>query len=357
MGGVAAQPPLTRDIVVVGGSAGSLTVLQKMVRGLPADFPAAILIVVHQAQSQPGRLPQLLGGALRAAHARDGETIEVGRVYVAPPDHHLMVEPAGRLRLSRGPKQNGFRPAVDPLFRTAARVYGPQVVGVIVSGLLDDGTFGLMQVKRFGGIAICQDPRDADAPDMPASAVRHARPEHVLKASEIGPTLDRLVREPSPELPRGASTMSERRPPTSSAGIESDSGDIADRGDNALTTGSMHGPPSALTCPDCGGALWERTEEGLLFYRCHVGHSYTAESMAAGHDELLEQTLWEALRMFEESASIHRRMAERAKSDQPDLAERFGERAAEANRRTDLLRGILLGENGARGAGSGAGAT
>ena len=144
--------------------------------------------------------------------------------------------------------------------------------------------------------------------------------------------------------------MSERKTPTSSAGIESGSGDIADRGDNALTTGSMDGPPSALTCPDCGGALWERMEEGgLLFYRCHVGHSYTAESMAAGHNELLEQTLWEALRMFEENASMHRRMADRARSDQPDMAERFRERAEEVNRRTDLLRKLLLGENGGGG--------
>src|SRR5687768_3638698 len=130
-------PPLTRDIVVVGGSAGALPVLQVMLRGLPADFPAAVLIVVHQAQSQPGRLPAVLRGSLPVAHARDGEAIEVGRVYVAPPDQHLMVEPAGRLRLSRGPKQNRFRPAIDPLFRTAARVYGPQVVGVVLSGMLD----------------------------------------------------------------------------------------------------------------------------------------------------------------------------------------------------------------------------
>ena len=340
------HPPIAPDLIVIGGSAGALPVLQQVLRGLPADLPAAVLIVVHQAQSQPGKLPEVLGGPLPAAHARDGEPIELGRVYVAPPDHHLMVEPAGRLRLSRGPKQNRFRPAVDPLFRTAARVYGPQVIGVIVSGLLDDGTFGLMQVKRFGGIAICQDPAEADAPDMPASAIRNARPDFVLKSSEIAGALDRLVRTAGPPPANGAASMSQRQTPTSSAGVPSDAGDIADRGDNALTTGGITGPPSALTCPDCGGALWERHEQGLLFYRCHVGHSYSAESMAAEHGELLEQTLWAALRMFEESASIHRRMASRAEQGEPVMARRYHERAEETQARIELLRRILLGENG-----------
>jgi two-component system, chemotaxis family, protein-glutamate methylesterase/glutaminase len=137
---MAGQPPITRDIVVVGGSAGALSALQTILRGLPGDFPAAILVVVHQAQSMPGRLPDVLGGPLPAQHAVDGEPIEVGRVYVAPADHHLLVQPSGHVRLSRGPKQNRFRPAIDPLFRTAARVYGPQVIGVVLSGLLDDGT-------------------------------------------------------------------------------------------------------------------------------------------------------------------------------------------------------------------------
>jgi len=341
-------PAITRDIVVVGGSAGSLPVLQAIMTALPADFPAAVLIVVHQAESQPGRLPGILPGALPVAHARDGETIELGRIYIAPPDQHMMIEPAGHIRLSRGPKQNRFRPAIDPLFRTAARVYGPQVIGVILSGLLDDGTFGLMQVKRFGGVAVCQDPADADASDMPASAIRHVRPDHVVKGSEIGGTLNRLVREPSPGPAQGASTMSEQRLPTSSVGIPSESGDIADRGDNALTTGTMAGPPSALTCPGCGGALWELSESGLLFYRCHVGHAYTAESMAAEHDDLLEQTLWEALRMFEENGSLHHRMAERARQSQPRMADRYAERAAHNQTRSELLRRVLLGENGGR---------
>lgn len=351
------QATVTRDLVVVGGSAGSLTVLQSILRALPGDFPAAILVVVHQGDGHQSRLPDMLGGGpLPIALARDGEPIEIGRVYIGPPDHHMLVEPGGHVRLSRGPKQNRFRPAIDPLFRTAARVYGPQVIGVILSGLLDDGTFGLMQVTRFGGVGICQDPRDAEAPDMPASAIRHARPEYVLKSSEIADTLNRLAREPgSPRPSEGATTMSERRTPTVSVGIPSETGDIADRGDNALNTGSITGPPSKLTCPECGGALWERDEQGMLFYRCHVGHSYTAQSMAAEHGELLEQTLWEALRMFEETAHIHRRVAERRSEDQPELARRFTERAAQMQQRSELIRRILLGEAGGGEGGGGGG--
>lgn len=140
--------------------------------------------------------------------------------------------------------------------------------------------------------------------------------------------------------------MSERTTPTSSAGVESESHDIADRGDNALTTGGLSGPPSSLTCPECGGALWERNENGLSLFRCHVGQSYTADSMVAEHGELLEQMLWEALRMFQENVVLHRRMAERARGTHPEMSARYAERAEEAQQRTELIRRILLGENG-----------
>ena len=319
--------------------------LQAVLRGLPGNLQAAILIGLHQAQSQPGKLPEVLKGPLPVAYPRDGEAIELGRVYVAPADFHLMVEPAGKLRLSRGPKQNRFRPAIDPLFRTAARVFGSQVIGVILSGMLDDGSFGLMQVKRYGGVAICQDPAEADAPDMPASAIRYARPDYVLKPGEIAQVLTKLVEEPAPATGRRAIAMSERTTPTSSVGIPSEAGDIADRGDNALSSGSIQGPPTALTCPQCGGALWEQGEGGMLYYRCHVGHAYTAESMAAEHESELEQTLWAAMRMFQESASLYRRMAERA-GPQGEMTRRYRERADEEEARTELIRKLLLGENG-----------
>ena len=337
---------ITRDLVVIGGSAGALKVLERTLGGLPADFPAGVMVVMHQAEGQPGRLAEILGrcGPLAAKHAEDGEAIELGRVYVAPPDVHLLVE-RGRLRLSRGPKENRFRPAIDPLFRTAARSYGPQVVAVLLSGLLDDGTLGMMRVKHFGGVTIAQDPADADAGDMPASAIRNVNCDYILKSSEIAGVLIRLVQESSSARSRGA-TMSERPMPESS-NVARDADDSAERGDNALATGSLGACSSGLTCPSCGGALWERNEQGLLYYRCHVGHAYTADSMAAEHDSHLESTLWAAARMFQESASLHRRMERKAReTGQSDMARRYHERAEEHDARTEAVRKLLLGEGG-----------
>jgi two-component system chemotaxis response regulator CheB len=326
-------PPVARDLIVIGGSAGSIGVLKRLLAELPRDLPAALMVVVHQGQGASGVLADVLGAAVRggggwpARNAVDGEPIELGTVYVAPPDHHIMVEPAGRVRLSRGPKQNRFRPAIDPLFRTAARVYGSQLIGVVLSGYLDDGTFGLMQVKRFGGVTVCQDPHDAEAAEMPASAIREVRPDYAGAAPE-----------------KGAVPMSERRTTTSHPGVASEAGDIADRGDNALTTQHL-GPPTAVTCPQCGGAIWETTEGGTTYFRCHVGHAYSPDSMLAEHTSELEQTLWEALRMFQENAVLHHRMADRAARSQPDVAARYRERAEQSLARTELIRRVLLGES------------
>jgi two-component system chemotaxis response regulator CheB len=339
-------PDTARDVIVIGGSAGALSVLQQILGALPADFPAAVFVVIHQSQSQPGRLPEILArcGALAAEHAIDGAAIELGHVYVAPPDHHLLVE-RGRMRLSRGPKENRFRPSIDPLFRTAARVYGPQVIGLILSGLLDDGTLGMMRVKQFGGMTIAQDPLTADSADMPASAIRNVACDFILKPEQIAGTLTQLVQQPS-ILPstKGASAMSQSKLPEDTT-LPSETGDTADRGDNALTVGKVPGAPTGLTCPQCGGAVWENDEGPLITYRCHVGHAYTADSMAAEHESQLESTLWEAVRMFQESASMHRRMEIKAReSGVHEMADRYGERAAEHEARTELMRGLLLHE-------------
>ena len=341
-----------RDLICIGGSFGALQVLKKIAAGLPEGLAASVLVVVHQAESQPGKLAEVLSnaGPLPAEHARDGEPIELGRIYVAPNDFHLLVETGGTIRLSHGPKQNRFRPAIDPLFRTAARVFGSQVIGVLLSGLLDDGSFGLMQIKRFGGAAVVQDPRDAEAGDMPASAIHNVRVDHVVPGDEIAATLSRLVREPVPD-PQASqgSTMSQRNTPSSAAirNAQGEHGDIAEIGDAALTLGGIDGAPSGLTCPGCGGALWERNAGGLIFYRCHVGHSYTADSMAAEHESELEQTLWASLRMFQENAALHDRMATKAdERGDPMMSGRWRERAEESRRRTEIIRQILLGRGG-----------
>ncbi len=340
------EPAIDRDIIVIGGSAGALSVLQELFAPLPANFPAAVFVVVHQSQSQPGRLPEILSrvGKLPADHAKDGAPIELGRVYVAPPNYHVLIE-RGRMKLSLGPKENRFRPSIDPLFRTAARTYEKQVIGVILSGQLDDGTLGMMRVKQFGGTAIAQDPASAEAGDMPASVIRNVPCDYILSPDQIAGVLTQLVQEPS-TLPSagGASIMSANDLPEN-AGIPSETGDTADRGDNALTTGHLPGAPTGLTCPQCGGAVWEGNERGLLTYRCHVGHAYTAESMASEHDSHLESTLWEAVRMFQESAAMHRRMEAKAhERGVNDMAARYGERAAEQEARTETMRQLLLHE-------------
>jgi two-component system chemotaxis response regulator CheB len=336
---------LQRDLIVIGGSAGALSLLRQVISELPADLAAAIVIVVHQSQLSPGRMPHILSsGVLPVGFARDGERIELGHVYVAPPDYHLLIE-RGTLRLSRGPKENRFRPAIDPLFRTAARAYGSQAIGVILSGFLDDGTLGLMRVKQFGGTTVVQHPDTAEARGMPTSALANVGVDYVVTPSEMAGLLQRLVLEPSLASPQpGAQAMS--APLSESAkGVPSKTGDTAERGDMALLTGRLGGPPSGLTCPECGGALWEQAEGGLLTFRCHVGHAYTADSMALAHDSQLESTMWAALRMFQENAALHHRMASKAKdSGNVEIAGRFAERATEQEGRADLMRKLLLGE-------------
>src|SRR5437016_6436818 len=184
------------DIIVIGASSGGLRALEQLCGALPADLPAAVFIVWHTHPRSPAMLAPALDrrGPLPAAVAQDGQPIRPGRIYVAPPDQHLLLA-RDRVRVIRGPRENRFRPAVDPLFRTAARALGPRVIGVVLSGTMDDGTEGLLLIKRHGGVAIVQDPADAEAPDMPASAIRHVPVDHVLPLADIPRMLAKLARE------------------------------------------------------------------------------------------------------------------------------------------------------------------
>src|SRR4051812_28114126 len=259
------------DIIVVGASAGGMEALAEVARGLPADLPAAVFVVWHLAPGSLGVLPRVLGeaGPLPAANAADGEEVRPGRVYVAPPDRHLVLEP-GRVRVTRGPRENRFRPAVDPLFRSAALASGPRVVGVVLTGALDDGTAGLWAVKARGGVAVVQDPAEATFPWMPRSALAHVRVDHVLPLAHIPPLLARLA--------RGGPAPAEGSPVPEQMGVEAR---IA-LGDNALQAGVMGlGPPSPYTCPECHGTLLQMKTGGLLRFRCHTGHAYTLSSLLA----------------------------------------------------------------------------
>jgi two-component system chemotaxis response regulator CheB len=318
------------DLVVIGASAGGVEALGEAVGSLPADLPAAVLVVLHLPSNSNSALPGILGrrGSLPAEHAVHGEPIRGGRIYVAPPDRHLLVAD-GHVHLSRGPRENGHRPAVDPLFRSAARYYGPRVIGVVLSGALDDGTAGLLAIKGQGGVAVAQDPKDALYPGMPSSAIQHAGVDHVAPAAAMGAVLDRLVRQPAPGGPRDVPEELQ---------FEVDSEELA------MSAQDQHRPgrPSGFGCPDCNGVLWEIDEANLIRFRCRVGHAWSQESLVARQSETLESALWVALRSLEERAALSHRLAAFARNGgHPITAARFEEQAKEAEAAAAQVRPLL----------------
>lgn len=320
---------LTKDIIVIGASVGGIEALRTIAGGLPKDFPASVFVVLHIAPESPGVLADILdrAGALPAVNAIDMERIQPGRIYVAPPDQHLIIEPE-RMRLTRGPKENRFRPAVDPLFRSAAQVYGPRVIGVILTGYLDDGTAGLWAVKKLGGASIVQDPRDALAPSMPSNAMREVKVDHCLPVAEIAPLLVNLTSAPLDE--EGAYEVPEEM------NIEIK---IA-KEDMAIDAGVLRlGEPSNYACPECHGVLLQLKEENRIRFRCHTGHAYSIESLLAEATEGAEDSLWNAIRSLEESALLLRRIAAHmGQSDNGHSAAKFLAQAEEAERRAALVR-------------------
>jgi two-component system, chemotaxis family, protein-glutamate methylesterase/glutaminase len=324
----------THDVVVVGASAGGLEALQKLVAGLPEDFQAALFIVLHIPPHSPSVLPRVLerAGRLPASHPLDGEEILAGHVYVAPPDHHLLVE-RGRVRTSRGPKENRFRPAVDPLFRSAAYAYGPRTVGVILTGALDDGAAGLWAVKDRGGVAVIQDPQEALFSSMPQSARAYVEIDYCLPLAEIAPLLVRLSSEPAAEE-RGAYPFLEELEVETRISME----------DKAFEAGVFKlGEPSPYTCPECHGSLLQWKNGNLLRFRCHTGHAFSANSLLAELTESIEDTLWNTLRAVEESVLLMRHLAQHLRqANDVDTAERFLRKAQEAQQRTEFVRKAVL---------------
>lgn len=325
---------MARDLVVIGASAGGLPALYTILGGLPASLPAAVVIVVHT-RSTDGVLPQILArrAVLSVEEATDRAPLETGRVYVAPPDRHVVVTPAG-LRVVRGPRENGFRPAIDPLFRTAARARGEGVVGVILSGALDDGSFGLGAVVASGGAAIVQHPDDAEINSMPLAALRQTPVDAVLPAAEIAGEIVRLCSPPEEEEEVTLMARSHEPEPQRPA----DDTRVADMEERL-------GPPTPITCPACGGALWETEENGVARYACHVGHQYGPDSLLAEHGESVEQALWSAVRVLEQHAELRQRMARRAEgAGLQVVAEGFAEDGREYHRQAREIRRLVFGE-------------
>ena len=318
-----------RDLVVVGGSAGSLGPLITVMNGLPPRFSACVLVVVHGSADSPGNLARILEreSQLPVSVAANGLPLERG-VFVSPPDHHLLVT-ADTMLVTRGPKENGFRPAIDPLFRTAALAHGPRVVGVVLSGALDDGANGLHEIKTKGGLTVVQDPDDAEVPSMPRNAIMQADVDYILPAADIAP----LLCQEAQVLPIGGAGMGERN--IEDPQLPGGKTDIA-------RMSSELGPPSGLTCPDCGGALWQIQEGQLARFQCHVGHRYSSESLVLHQDGRVEAALWTAVRALEERAELRRRMASQTgAAGLAAVSDAFAEQADTAAEQADQIRGLL----------------
>ena len=326
----------TRDTIVVGASAGGVRALLTLVADLPPDLPAAVFIVLHVSPDVPSLLPTLLArdSYLTVTHAIDGEPVKRGRVYVAPPNRHLLIE-HGHVKLVHGPKENLHRPSIDALFRSAARWAGPRVIGVVLTGARDDGKVGMRAIKLRGGVTIVQDPFEALFPSMPMSVMQEIRVDYSLPLREIAPLLSKLSRETAEE--------EGRYPVPNEVEIDARITEQRMEGEELLASVERIGRISKLTCPDCHGALWEINDEELLRYRCHVGHAFSAEALNEGQLQMLETALWSAVRALEEQTVLAKRFVARARNANHERAARlFEKRAREAEEHGSLIRELLL---------------
>jgi len=328
-------------IIVIGGSAGALEALKLMLPMLPRDFPAAVLIVTHIG-SQKSTVPDILGrcSAMPVRHATDGEPIIPGRVLVAPPDEHLtVVATDGRayVRLLHGPRENHCRPAIDPLFRSAATAFLADTIGVLLSGYLDDGTVGLQAIKACGGMAIVQDPLEAKAMDMPASALQHVDVDRVLRVGDIAPSLVELA---AASVRRGArgDDMSVSSAPDW-IGIENR---IASR-DTDMDDLEQIGKPSSLTCPECAGALWEVGHKAPIRYRCHTGHAFTARVLETLQRDTVEDAIWGAIRALHEQERLFSKLCDRERqAGNAESAADYAAKAKQAKTHSQTLREVIV---------------
>lgn len=312
-------PP--RNVVVVGASAGGVEALSRFVSALPPDLPAAVLVVLHVAPGGTSVLPGILNraGALPAAPVGDGEPLEEGRIYVGVPDRHLVLED-GLVRAPRGPRENGHRPAVDPLFRSAATAFGPACIAVVLSGARDDGTAGAAAVRAAGGCVMAQDPGDALYPSMPESVIERVGVDRHATAAALAELVAASIREHEQETPM--------------SGGEGQGG----------ATRHEAGEPGAsgLTCPECGGAIYVDQADGVVQLNCHTGHAYSPESFAAEQEQALEVALWSAVRHLEERAAMLRRLAGRVYTRSPGH-DRFEAAAVEAHAQAGTIRELIAG--------------
>jgi two-component system chemotaxis response regulator CheB len=328
------SPPEHRDVIVVGASAGGVEALRVVVAGLPQDLAAAVLVVLHMPAGSSSALSSILrrAGRLPAVSASGRDVLRPGTITVAPPDHHLLVED-GHTVLSRGPTESGHRPAVDALFRSAARARGSRVIGVVLSGALDDGAAGSVAIAAAGGLVAVQDPAEALYAGMPESVLRLMRPDHVLPAQEMGPMLARRTAEPIDAVGSGIVSELDRR-----------EAEIALQGEHSVRHDlAEFGELAGFACPDCQGVLLRL--KGTERFRCRVGHAWTVEALLAAQGGRVQQALWTAYRMLEERAELAQRMEASARRRSSELmASRHAGTLREARDAASVLRGLLLAD-------------
>lgn len=322
-----------RDLVVIGASAGGVEVLRSLVARLEPDLAATVLVVLHLSEGASSSLAQILGRAsdLPVGTAVDGERLLHGTIRVAPPGSHLLVID-GHLRLSRGPWENGHRPSIDVLFRSAAMAAGPRAVGLILSGALDDGTAGMMAIKGRGGLALVQDPDDALFDGMPRSVLAQVEADRIVTAASAGEVIGQVCGEDVGSLvPAGPSSVLDREL-------------LVAQLDLAAIEHDHTGVPSPFACPDCAGVLWQIDEEGLERYRCRVGHAWSPQSLLAEQHLGIETALWAAFRALEEQAHLARRLADRmTTAGLGGTAGRFRDRADAAGQHAARIRDLIDG--------------
>jgi two-component system chemotaxis response regulator CheB len=330
--------PAPPYLIVIGTSAGGMPALVQLVAQLPATLPAAVLVVQHFAPDSDGqhlvdRLARhtLLNCRLPA----DGEPIEPGTLYLAPPDRHLLAKDGSvpHLLVTKGPRENHYRPAADSLFRSAAVAYGPRTVGIVLTGMLHDGTAGLEFIKRCGGVAVVQDPHEAEYPSMPETALRNVDVDYVVPLNMMGSLLEEIT---GGKVPQNAA-----------ADIPEDlklEAAIAERVVGNTEDVMRIARPVPLTCPDCGGSLFEVNQGKLLRFRCHTGHAFTADALLRNTQHSLEETLWVAVRMMEERKNLLSSMASRGEGPYSVQQE---ERIEEIKKHINRLREFLLNGGGA----------
>lgn len=319
-----------RDVVVIGASAGGIEALTALVSALPGDFASTLFVVLHIPPHSPSSLPAILSrsGPLPAVHPEDGEPIQPGRIYVAPPDKHLLIE-HDRVVVKRGPKENRARPSVDALFRSAAYVYRSRVIGIVLSGTLDDGTSGLWSVKRLGGLAIVQQPEEAAFPDMPCNALEQVEVDHTLGVHDMGALLSGLVKQSVTEQPHVPLEILKR--------LELEVQIATD--DDAFERGIMEwGELTPFTCPECHGVLVRLYEGKLARFRCHTGHAFTPNALLAEVTEAVEHQLWQAMRGLEECTMLLKHMGEHfQQAGQNDIAALFFTKARDNGERARVV--------------------